>query len=79
MNADPYVSNQAEKSLLRTEDKSKFITTQVDSKDGKDFTRYIHHSEGKSKIDYALAKKKHPEVGDHEKVGPKWQNSTIYE
>lgn len=48
MNLDEYVPNAQEKSLLRAEDKTKFITTQQSAPGqiGEDFTRYLHHATG---------------------------------
>jgi hypothetical protein len=72
MNTDEYVPNALEKSLLRGEDKTKFITTQ-ETGTAADFTRYMHHATGKPKQTVVLAKKKHPPIQDHEKTGAKWE------
>lgn len=79
MNDNDYVANQQEKSLLRTEDKSKFITTKVGDQGGQDFTRYIHESVGKPKIQAVIHKMKHPGLDETEKVGPKWQSSLTHD
>lgn len=72
-----YVPNAMEKSLLRSEDKNQFITMRGASEyqDSMDFTRYIHKDTGKPLAQTFVAKKKHPDLKESEKVGPRWEHA----
>jgi hypothetical protein len=75
MNTGEYVPNAMEKSLLRSENPEKFLTTQQTGT-AVDFTRYIHQGTGKPSQQNVISKKKHPPVQQFEKVGARWEPTT---
>lgn len=72
MNTGEYVPNAMEKSLLRSVEPDKFLTTQQTGT-AVDFTRYIHNGTGKPTQQNLISKKIHPPIQGSEKVGPKWE------
>ena len=81
MTQGEFVQSAAAKALLRTEDKSKFITsTEIPpgtNATPKDFTRFINMHTDKPKIETKVHKLKHPPInyGSIDTAGPKWGES----
>lgn len=78
----PYVQNEAANALVRTTNKTKFITASMqNSSDStsvnlEDFKLYIHKDANSTPLMAAIAKRKHPpldKANSKECVGPKWE------
>ncbi len=77
MQSGPFVQNAAQKALMRSVDKTKFITAkEIISPDQSptDFYRFINSDANAKKILTVLSKREITQLKEHEKTGPKWHD-----